>query len=251
MDIRQQKKYKILLIGDDCLDTYQYGKVDRISPEAPVPVFSYTHEISMPGMAANVKRNLENLDCEVKYLYDKTSKKTRIIDVRSKQQLLRIDHDNASSPIEIDESKLNLFDAIIISDYNKGTVEYSTIHAITDTFQGPVFIDTKKPDLASINKAFIKINFLEYQALTSKPDDDRLIVTKGREGVLYKNTIVPAKNVEVADVTGAGDTFLSALAYQYLRSNGNILSAIDFAIKASSVTVQHVGVYAPTEEESS
>ena len=54
--------------------------------------------------------------------------------------------------------------------------------------------------------------------------------------------------VEVADVTGAGDTFLAALTYQYLATN-SIEDAIKFANKASSITVQHVGNYAPTLEE--
>jgi D-beta-D-heptose 7-phosphate kinase/D-beta-D-heptose 1-phosphate adenosyltransferase len=54
--------------------------------------------------------------------------------------------------------------------------------------------------------------------------------------------------VEVADVCGAGDTFLSALAYQYLITNDIELS-IPFAIRASEITVQHMGVYAPDLRE--
>jgi D-beta-D-heptose 7-phosphate kinase/D-beta-D-heptose 1-phosphate adenosyltransferase len=57
--------------------------------------------------------------------------------------------------------------------------------------------------------------------------------------------VFPSKEVEVADVTGAGDTFLSALAYQYMNSK-DISESIQFAIRASSITVQHIGVYAPT-----
>jgi D-beta-D-heptose 7-phosphate kinase/D-beta-D-heptose 1-phosphate adenosyltransferase len=51
--------------------------------------------------------------------------------------------------------------------------------------------------------------------------------------------------VEAFDVCGAGDTFLSALAYNYVLT-GDILKAIEFATKAASVTIQHVGVYSPT-----
>jgi sugar/nucleoside kinase (ribokinase family) len=58
----------------------------------------------------------------------------------------------------------------------------------------------------------------------------------------------PAESVEVVDVTGAGDTFLAALTYQFLETQ-NIAAAIRFAIKASTITVQHFGVYAPTLEE--
>jgi sugar/nucleoside kinase (ribokinase family) len=54
--------------------------------------------------------------------------------------------------------------------------------------------------------------------------------------------------VEVSDVTGAGDTFLAAFAYQYLNTK-NLLQSTQFAIAASAVTVQHFGVYAPTLKE--
>ena len=49
--MEQQKPFKILLIGDLCQDVYQFGTVDRISPEAPVPVFIRDHEQTNPGMA--------------------------------------------------------------------------------------------------------------------------------------------------------------------------------------------------------
>jgi len=58
----------------------------------------------------------------------------------------------------------------------------------------------------------------------------------------------PAPAVEVFDVCGAGDTFLSALTYQYLQSQ-DVRTSIEFAIKASSITVAHNGNYAPTLEE--
>lgn len=48
----------------------------------------------------------------------------------------------------------------------------------------------------------------------------------------------------LVDVTGAGDTFLSALTYMYLQTK-DMLQSIEFANKAASITVQHVGVYAP------
>jgi bifunctional ADP-heptose synthase (sugar kinase/adenylyltransferase) len=246
MDTRPQPKYKILLIGDDCLDVYQYGTVDRISPEAPVPVFSFQYQRTMPGMAANVKKNLENLNCMVDYVFDKTSRKTRIIDLRSDQQLLRIDDDCGSTPVDIDTNSLEQYNAVVISDYDKGTVSYSTVRAITENFSGPIFIDTKKTDLAQISNAVIKINLIEYKKLHSLPENtDNLIVTKGKEGVEYKNEVIPAHDVGVADVTGAGDTFLAALVYMYLESGRDMRAAIQFANKASSVTVQHVGVYAP------
>jgi D-beta-D-heptose 7-phosphate kinase/D-beta-D-heptose 1-phosphate adenosyltransferase len=70
----------------------------------------------------------------------------------------------------------------------------------------------------------------------------------GEEGVRWNNILFSAPVVEVSDVCGAGDTFLSALVYWYLVSN-DVNQAIQFAIKASSITVQHTGVYAPKLEE--
>ena len=65
MDIQQQTQFKILLIGDDCVDVYQYGTVDRISTEALVPVFKFSREENRAGMAGNVKNNLITLGIEL------------------------------------------------------------------------------------------------------------------------------------------------------------------------------------------
>jgi sugar/nucleoside kinase (ribokinase family) len=65
---------------------------------------------------------------------------------------------------------------------------------------------------------------------------------------MFNSKIYPAPEVEVVDVTGAGDTFLAALTYKFLLTS-NIDKSIEFAIKASSITVQHMGVHAPKLEE--
>ena len=242
-----QTKYNILLLGDDCTDIYKYGSVDRISPEAPVPVFIPKYDIVKDGMAGNVRKNLEALGCTVNFLHGKTSTKTRLIDTRSKQQIVRIDNDIISDPITIDSELPNVYDAIVISDYNKGTVSYELIEELRKEFSGPIFVDTKKSDLARLEGCFIKINELENSRATSFPTVG-LIVTYGDRGVVYNQFAFGARTVEVADVCGAGDTFLSAVCYQYLNTLDMHL-AIGFAINASAVTVQHLGNYAPTLEE--
>ena len=68
MDIQQQKKFKILLIGDSCKDEYHYGRSHRLSPEAPVPVLNFKNTIVKPGMAANVRENLLAFDCDVDFI---------------------------------------------------------------------------------------------------------------------------------------------------------------------------------------
>jgi D-beta-D-heptose 7-phosphate kinase/D-beta-D-heptose 1-phosphate adenosyltransferase len=245
---QQPIKYKILLVGDDCIDEYQYGTVDRLSPEAPVPVFRLTYKETKPGMAGNVKANLEALCCKVTYLYDKPSIKTRLIDSRSKQHIVRIDNDIRSNPLDIRYIKSLDYDSIIISDYDKGTVSYELIEQIIEKATCPVFIDTKKTDLERMQGAWVKINELEYSKI--KSECSGLIVTLGNRGaeVPHHNIRCAAPKVEVVDVTGAGDTFLSALAIEYLNTT-DLQKSIEFAIRAATVTVQHQGVYAPTRED--
>jgi bifunctional ADP-heptose synthase (sugar kinase/adenylyltransferase) len=247
MDTVQHKKFKILLIGDNGVDQYQYGTVDRISPEAPVPIINYTHTVTKAGMAANVKDNLEKLGCEVEFLHGiKTCIKTRVIDSKTKHHLLRIDQDTPSKPVKVDYKKLDYYDAIVISDYDKGSISYDLVENIRINYAGPVFVDTKKTDLVKFEGCFVKINKKEFEAAKTFPSD--LIVTTGSKGAVYKEQLIPALNIEAFDVCGAGDTFLAALTYQYCNTQ-DIIKSIKFAIKASSVTIQHIGVYSPTIEE--
>lgn len=238
--------YKILLLGDNCIDIYQYGTIDRISPEAPVPVFKFSHEESKPGMAGNVALNLQAFGCKVDFLYGKTSTKTRLIDLRSRQHIVRIDVDEQSDSMKFDTNIPDVYDAVVISDYNKGTIAYETIEFIRSIYTGPIFIDTKKHDLFRFEGCIVKINSQEFSLAKTVPAE--LIVTAGDEGAYYKNIHYPTEKVEVVDVCGAGDTFLSALVFKYLDTK-NMNSAIKFANKASAVSVQHSGVYVLTEND--
>jgi bifunctional ADP-heptose synthase (sugar kinase/adenylyltransferase) len=247
-DIQPQKKFKVLLIGDSCVDEYIIGTCDRLSPEAPVPVIKIIEQYTAQGMAANVKLNLEKLGLEVDFLTtDVIITKTRYIDQRSRQHLLRVDNE-PKIPLwsgKITKS-LNEYDCIVISDYNKGFLNYEHIEKIIQEFKGPVFIDTKKPDLAKFDGAFVKINELENRQKTSS--NSNLIVTLGSKGAMYNNKVFPTKAVNVVDVCGCGDTFLAAISYQYLVTK-NINDAILFANKAASLTVQREGNYAPSLDE--
>jgi len=248
--IQPQIPFKILLLGDNCTDIYRYGSVDRISPEAPVPVFVPKYDIVKDGMAGNVFNNLKALGCEVNFLHGDTSTKTRLIDTRSKQQIVRIDKDVISTPMTFETDIPSGYDAIVISDYNKGTISYELIEELRAKFSGPIFVDTKKTDLARLEGCFIKINELENSRATSFPTGvpSGLIVTYGERGVVYNDFVFGARTVEVADVCGAGDTFLAALTYQYLNTH-DLHKAINFAIDASAITVQHLGNYTPTHQE--
>jgi len=244
---QESKLFTVVLIGDSCIDEYQYGTVERLSPEAPIPIFCPKDIHYKDGMAANVKSNLKYLGLAVRPYFTDKSIKVRMIDSRSKQHILRVDHDKVCAPVKFEDIDFSGIDALVISDYNKGTVTYELIEQIQESVNVPIFVDTKKTDLRRFNKCFIKINELEYKNRSS--DANNMIVTHGSSHVQYgsKKYLVPA--VPVFDVCGAGDTFLAALVYQYLNSGKSIESAIEFAIKAAAVTVQHMGVYAPTLEE--
>ena len=249
MDTAQQTKYKILLIGDACEDIYTYGYVNRISPEAPVPIFEPHYTIYRDGMAGNVRKNLEALGCEVDFVRGKTSRKKRLIDERTKQQLLRLDEDAVSEPVTFETAIPPIYDAIVISDYNKGTVSYELIEELVQEVNVPIFVDTKKTDLARLAGCYVKINALEKSRATSFPNLEHLIVTHGSNGAFWNGWVYPAEIVgDVTDVCGAGDTFLAALAYKFLVTN-SMPTAVKFANQAAAVTVQHVGVYAPRLEE--
>jgi D-beta-D-heptose 7-phosphate kinase/D-beta-D-heptose 1-phosphate adenosyltransferase len=243
----QQTSFSILLIGDSCIDEYQYGLIERLSPEAPVPVFQFLRKEVKPGMAANVKANLEAFGCKVNFLTGEQSTKTRLIDSRSKQHIVRIDNDVISQPISIDSEIPDIYDAIVISDYNKGTVSYELIEELIE-LSIPIFIDTKKTDLERMQGAWVKINELEYSKI--KSECSGLIVTRGSRGAtaIHHDIDVSAPNVEVVDVCGAGDTFLAALVCSFLNTQ-DIEQAITFANHAAGKTVQHSGVYALTEQD--
>ena len=247
MSIPAQKQFNILLLGDSCRDIYQFGTVDRLSPEAPVPVFVPSYREERDGMASNVFKNLEALGCDVNYLFGETSTKTRLIDSRSRQQIVRIDDDVESEPMTFETAIPPGYDAIVISDYNKGLITYELVEELRQEFSGPIFVDTKKQDLARFEGCIVKINQVEHKARSS--DCSNMIVTQGKQGALYNNKMYPAAAIDVIDVCGAGDTFLAALAYEYLQTDGNMEAAVEFAIRASAVTVQHTGVYAPRLDE--
>jgi D-beta-D-heptose 7-phosphate kinase/D-beta-D-heptose 1-phosphate adenosyltransferase len=243
---QQQKQYNVILIGDSCIDEYHYGTVDRISPEAPIPVFCPKEVVSKDGMAANVAANLLNLGIKVRFYHSQVSVKIRMIDTKTGQHLLRVDKDATCDPLRFDELALSGADAIVISDYNKGTVTYDLIEQIQEYSTVPIFLDTKKTDLGRFSGCTIKINSLEYNNRIS--EGSNVIVTHGGSSVVWGNRKYSVPCVPVFDVCGAGDTFLAALVAEYLVT-GSIDRSIPFAIRAAGITVQHLGVYAPTMEE--
>lgn len=251
MTNQQPKPLKIMLVGDSCYDEYHYGRVNRISPEAPIPVFDFSHTSIKYGMASNVWENLKKLGADVHLITAFLETKKRFIDEKSGQQLLRVDEKNKrdldfETADDIFKHDLENYDAIVVSDYDKGFLTYSAIEMLRKEYSGPIFIDTKKTDLAAFEGCFVKINETEY--LKSRTKTSNMIVTYGGKKVTWNGFEFYPPKVEAYDVCGAGDTFLAAVAYKYVETR-SMEKAIQFAMKAAAVTVQKIGVYAPTLKE--
>jgi len=259
---------RVLVIGDSCQDVFVYGDIERISPEAPIPVFKPTHEESNDGMAKNVVNNVESLDMSIYTITNENSiVKKRYVENRSGQMVLRVDEHDYCDRIKIKKLQgitnnkftsysltgtVDKIDAIIISDYCKGFLEESDIEHICK-YNKNVFVDTKKKLGEWIKDAdFIKINELEYQknheVLSENEFEEKLIVTLGSKGCRYKDKVFNVEEVPVKDVSGAGDTFIAGLVRGYLDTQ-DIESAIEFAQKCTTVVVQKHGVATVTLKE--
>lgn len=242
MDIQLLKQLKVLVIGDYCIDIFKYGTCERLSPEAPVPVFNYKYLTKTDGMAGNVVNNLKslNVNAALETSYSEIIKE-RLIDLKSKQHIVRIDYEQEIEPVKFESIRnINSYDSIIISDYNKGAINDTLIKEVTKHFKGPIFVDTKKQDLSLFENCIIKINEPEYKRVKKFPKNYELIVTMGDKGASYKDIIYPSEKVQVFDVSGAGDSFLSGLCVQYLIKKDLILS-IKFANICASNVIKKTG----------
>lgn len=262
MDTRQQEQFKILLIGDSCSDLYIFGNCERISPEAPVPVFTEVRRELRPGMASNVEKNLKNLDLEVVSIVNENpTTKTRYVDDRFTQHLLRVDENLEVFPLTFEKSEsidLKHIAAVIFSDYDKGFLTYEMCLFLCKKFKNadiPVFVDSKKRDLSCFENTVIKINNLEHSLVTKYPKEYSLITTLGAQGATFNDKIFPAYDIEKRllsdqrDASGAGDTFISSLVYAFLKHDRDLSKSIMFANKCASITVNKFGTYAITQKD--
>ncbi|MBN1272019.1 MAG: D-glycero-beta-D-manno-heptose-7-phosphate kinase [Candidatus Aminicenantes bacterium] len=174
--IKHFKDKKVLVLGDLMLDKYIWGKVSRISPEAPVPVVEVENDTSALGGAGNVGHNVQSLGAVsllvgvvgmdfqgewiVEHTHDSrgiffddkrpTTVKTRIL--AHQQQVVRVDHEKKMPISSQLEDKILRFiqqescDGLIISDYNKGLLKKSLMAKLlkyTESADLPVFVDPK------------------------------------------------------------------------------------------------------------
>ncbi len=196
---------RIVVVGDIMLDRFIHGTVDRISPEAPVPVLNLKGEHNMPGGAANVARNLAHLGVDVTLIglvgkdtnadtlalaiaeepaitYRPLAIQNRMTTVKTRftasgQQILRVDEETNQPVLQntykrllkMVERALKNADALILSDYNKGIIDHSTAQAMIELANDAgvqVIADPKKTDPTVFKGASLMTpNLSEFKAM--------------------------------------------------------------------------------------
>jgi rfaE bifunctional protein kinase chain/domain len=310
----------ILVIGDLMVDQFVIGTVDRISPEAPVPIVRFDHETWRLGGAANVANNVVALGGRVdvigvvgsdpdgsRLLADLagrsigtagvisdasrcTTRKVRVVTTRN-QQVARIDYEGDSeitSSIEatvvrrIGELAASAH-AIVISDYLKGVVTPQVASAAAHaarTHRIPLLVDPKVPHIDRYAGAtVITPNHHEAESVThmrirsaadareaarrfrDRAGSDAVLITRGEQGMWLlgpggpdgkdgqdAEVDLPAEAREVADVTGAGDTVISALALAS-AAGASLTDAARLANRAAGIVVGKFGPATVTVDE--
>ena len=242
---------KILVIGDSCTDVFIYGRCERLNPEAPIPVFEPSKTVTNNGMAGNVVANLHKLGATKVELItnDEQITKTRYVEYKSNQMLLRVDsNDKVSNSFDIKKVDFESYDAVIVADYDKGYLTNNDIQQISKHAKLS-FIDTKKTiDLENFKDyTFVKMNEVEWERCVEHGaiyDDwkKQLIVTMSERGCMYNEKRYPVDtSIEVRDLSGAGDTWMASFVVKYVETK-DIDESIDFANKNATIVVQKRGV---------
>jgi D-beta-D-heptose 7-phosphate kinase/D-beta-D-heptose 1-phosphate adenosyltransferase len=301
----------ILVIGDVMLDHFVIGRVDRISPEAPVPVVTFDHEEYRLGGAANVAHNVIALggtaqivavvgaDADAARLVSDlealgigahglvtdpdrcTTRKLRVVTTRN-QQVARIDYERDGEVSGLVEqsvvSKVQELaaaaDAILISDYLKGAISRNVAQAAVAAARArriPLLVDPKVPHVSYYAGATVVTpNHHEAEAVTHMRirsnaeageaarrfrelvQCESVVITRGEHGMCLLDgagaTDLPAEAREVADVTGAGDTVISALALG-IAAGGTLTDAARVANRAAGIVVGKFGPATVTLDE--
>ena len=309
--LKAMRGRRVLVLGDVMLDEFIWGRVARISPEAPVPVVEVTGQSFHLGGAGNVAANVRSLGGEPALLgvigEDEagrrieealtktgivsrlevagsgrpTTVKTRI--VAHNQQVVRTDREDASDVpgdteaaiLEALRRELPSSEALVISDYEKGTVTASLLRktlALARRQRVPVFVDPKPRHFRRYRGvALVTPNQVETEQATGLPlpDDDALVaagrrilsqlgcravlVTRGERGMSLlergrRPVHVPASAREVFDVTGAGDSVIATMTLAVV-AGATLPEAAVLANGAAGVVVGKVGTAQATPDE--
>jgi D-beta-D-heptose 7-phosphate kinase/D-beta-D-heptose 1-phosphate adenosyltransferase len=285
------------------LDTYLWGEVSRISPEAPVPVVRLSHRSESAGGAGNVLLNLVSLGIQataagfigddeagrrlqrrmedvgiatapvVRWDGRSTIIKTRVIG--GHQQMIRIDEESTTRVSLADQDRLmeavrlcvdDGFEAIILSDYEKGAVSEPLCRFLIAEARRraiPVLVDPKGRDFRKYARATtLTPNRREFEAAVGVDESvepafrdagrrlrdelglDFLLVTQGERGIsLFDHRGVsdfPALAREVFDVSGAGDTVIATLTAGIVAGL-ELDDALSLANLAAGIVVGKIG----------
>ena len=257
--LQKMTSNSVLVVGDMILDRYIWGSVDRISPEAPVPVVRFNCQTSVPGGAANVARNLSTLGV----------KSTVVGAIGADEE----------GEIELDAR----IGAVIVADYAKGFVSQGLLDFLRDECKRRniwLSLDPKPAHSLNIKGvSLITPNRKEAFELAGIPDEhkrticpleddlirrvirrlrevcsaDSILITLGEQGMLLckdcENVIhIPTVAREVFDVSGAGDTVIAALTAA-VTSGANLEEAAVLANHAAGVVVAKIGTATAAPEE--
>jgi D-glycero-beta-D-manno-heptose-7-phosphate kinase len=248
LELNEGPLMKIAVIGDGCLDVFVYCRTDRLAPDLPIPVLEKMEERTNPGMALNVSENLLAIGVDVETYTNpdwRENTKTRMVDIASNHSFLRLDSLTAVEPLR-ELPDLSAFDAVVVSDYNKGFLTESVIERITSAHTR-CFLDTKKPLGHWAKGAYlVKINDPEYLAskyfIDNEPEfASRVIRTMGSRGAEFLGVTFPVDAKEVKDSTGAGDSFMAALVFGVTKGM-ETSAAISFANRLASDVVTRRGI---------
>jgi len=248
---------KVLVIGDVIIDKYIYGTSSRISPEAPVPVVKYLHEVETRGGVGLVFENLRSLGVDVELFKtgSTSSVKTRVI--CDGHYITRIDDDkHANGAVVLDIVQANNFsqyDYVVLSDYNKGVLDNAKQIIEHINSQGPkVIVDPKRYAHKYQGAWLVKPNNSEYTKFEFDQWQGNIITTDAGHNVsaiiddeVYE---IPVETVEVSDVTGAGDCFMAAFVYGLTKGYTH-KKCLEIAVKGSTESVKHAGTYILKQED--
>jgi len=297
---------KVAVVGDIALDSYLFGKVNRVNPERPgYPLLTVEKEEHRLGCAANVAMNLASLGAEVslygwigedekgKIIWEECLKnRIRLVCVKrdktiTKQRWIESNHNDYLGRADFGEEKIeaidekqaeelfenlikNGFQAIVLSDYNKGIfkgnfsrriIDWSNSHGILTV------VDPKPVNALSFSGAsLIRPNLSEAQAIIGEKEMDLALLAKklkekvqskevviscGSQGMVVDNGgfhHIKTKARQVVDVTGAGDTVAATLTLSLL-SGANLVESAQIANYAAGIVVEKQGTATVNAEE--
>lgn len=263
----------ILVCGDAMLDRYITGVVERISPEAPVPVVKVEKEEVKNGGAANVLANIQALGAEAKGVFSRSDARVEKVRIISQgQHIVRYDYDWPQEPILPSDLPMSLFKTanfVLFSDYGKGALDLIP-QLIKASTPATILVDPKGRNWEKYRGAhYIKPNIHELKDLVGGWQTEEGLAVRAFELVHYFNLkgllltrgaggmtlFTPGETFhvdsvarEVYDVCGAGDTAIATFTVALsMGLHPNL--ATHYANKAAGIAVKHLGAYVVRREE--